>query len=341
MNHNIDMSNINVRTDLAIEEIDASEKNKFIKESIYNNIKVSSVEVNDKNKDKFMKKIGTYITIEFTDATDYNNSKNVEEIFIKELKKILKTYKINDDNTCLVIGLGNDKSTPDSLGPLAINDIIVTNHYFELGINVEDGFRSVAAISPGTMGQTGIETFDIINAIVKEIKPDFVIVIDALKASSVDRVNKTIQITDAGINPGSGIGNNRKEISKEVLNIPVIAVGIPTVVDTITIVNDSINYMTSYFSYMKENIDNPKEKLKIIRTDIKKDNINIEDKQKLFGMIGSLSEDEIKKFISEVLVPIGYNMIVTPKDIDFIIKRLSCVISTGINNVLHKNVTNL
>ena len=340
MNHTIDMSNINVRTDLAIEEINKDD-NTYPKERLEGNIKITDIEINDLNKDKFNKKNGKYITIEFDDVTDYNNSKEVEKIFINELKKILNDNKINDESTCLIIGLGNEKSTPDSIGPNTLNDIIVTNHYFSLGINVEEGFRSVAALKPGVMGQTGIETFDIIKSVSNEIKPDFIIVIDALKASSVDRVNKTIQITDAGINPGSGIGNTRKEISKDVLGIPVIAVGIPTVVDTITIVNDSINFMTNYYSYMKNNIENPKEKLKIIRTNIDKNNIDKTDKNDLFGMIGTLTDEELKKFISEVLIPIGYNMIVTPKEVDFIVEKLSNIISIGINNVLHKNVTNL
>ena len=113
------------------------------------------------------------------------------------------------------------------------------------------------------IGDIGTGKSSIINSLVKEIKPDFIIVIDALKASSVNRINKTIQLTDAGISPGSGIGNNRKELSKDVLGIPVFAVGVPTVVDTITIVNDSVKYITNYYSYMKNNISNPSEKLKI------------------------------------------------------------------------------
>ena len=339
MNHEIDISMFNIRTDLAIEEIDLNDKNISCYQK--NNIKITNIIINDKNKDKYFKKEGNYITIEFDDITDFNNSKEIELVLIDELKKILNKLNIKENDTCLVIGLGNEKSTPDSLGPLSINDIIVTNHFYELNIDVQEGFRSVAAISPGVMGQTGIETFDIINSITKEIKPDFIIVIDSLKASSVDRINKTIQITDSGISPGSGIGNNRKEISYDVLKIPVIAVGIPTVVDTITIVNDSINYMTNYYSYMKDNIDNPSEKLKIVRTNFNQNDINYNDKKELFGLIGSLNDDELKKYISEVLNPLGYNMIVTTKDIDFTIKRLSEVLSISINNVLHKNVTNI
>ncbi len=340
MSHNIDGNMLNIRTDLAIEEVD-NEENDYISHYSKENIVVTDVRIDERNKDSFNKKMGNYITIEFDDVTDFDNAQKVEKILIDELKKMMKKLSINDNDSCLIIGLGNDKSTPDSLGPLSINKVIVTNHFYSLGINVEEGFRSTAAFNPGVMGQTGLETSDVINAIVKEIKPDFLIVIDALKANSVERVNKTIQITDAGINPGSGIGNNRKEISKDVLKIPVIAVGVPTVVDTITIVNDTFNYITNHFSYMKKNIDNPKEKLKIIRTNIGKDKINLDDKKELFGLIGNLSEEETKGLITEVLNPIGYNMIVTPKEIDFVIDKLSIIISNSINNSLHKNVTKL
>lgn len=337
--HNIDGNVLNIRTDLAIEEI--KEDNNNIKTIEKGNIKITTCKIDDTNKNLFNKKNGTYITIEFDDITDFNNGREVESIFVSELQNMMKQLNIRDEDSCLVIGLGNEKSTPDSLGPLSINNIIVTNHFYSLGINVEEGFRSTAAFNPGVMGQTGLETSDVINAIVKEVRPNFLIVIDALKASSVDRVNKTIQITDAGINPGSGIGNNRKEISMDVLNIPVIAIGVPTVVDTITIVNDTFNYITNHFSYMKENIDNPKERLKIVRSDISKDNINQNDKKELFGLIGNLNEDEVRSLIGEVLIPIGYNMIVTPKEIDFVIDKLSEIISGGINNSLHKNVTHL
>ncbi|MBO6145242.1 MAG: GPR endopeptidase [Bacilli bacterium] len=294
MNHEINMENFNIRTDLAIEEIN----DKTTIEEKINDIKVTTINI---EKDSNMKKRGKYITIEFSDITDFNNSKNVENVFITKLKKLLKENNIKENDTCLVIGLGNEKSTPDSLGPLSVNNIIVTRHFYCLNIDIEKGFRNVAAINPNVMGQTGIETSDIISAITNKIKPDFIIVIDSLKSSKVNRINKTIQITDAGINPGSGIGNNRKEISKEILGIPVFAIGIPTVVDTITIINESFN-----------------------EKEIKK-----------------LSDDEVKKIISKLLLPTQCNMIVTPTDIDFQIQRLSEVLSNGINNTLHKNVTKL
>ena len=340
MNHEIDTHNYNFRTDLLLDEINNSNKDYIVYED-YDNINVSTIIVNDDNKNKFYKKNGKYITIEFNDVTDYNNSKKLKEVLIKKIEEIIIDNNIKQGDTCLVIGLGNKYFTADSLGPLSIENIIVTNHFYSLGIDVEEGFRSVAAISPGVTGQTGIETFDIINSLVKELKPDFLLVIDSLKASKIDRLNKTIQITDSGISPGSGIGNNRKEISKELLNIPVIAIGVPTVVDTLTIVNDSFNYMVNYYSYMKNNINNPSEKLKIIRTNFSVENMNDNDRKQLFGLIGTLDEEELKLFINETLFHTNYNMIVSVKDIDLQIKKLSDVISTSINNALHKNVNDL
>ena len=191
------------------------------------------------------------------------------------------------------------------------------------------------------MGQTGMETSNVVYAIAKELKPDFIIVIDALKASNVNRVNKTIQITDAGINPGSGIGNTRKEISENILNIPVFAIGIPTVVDTVTIVTDTFSYLENYFYHMKNNIDKPKEKLKIVRTNIDKGNLSNNEKENLFGMLGTLSKEEFRSLIGEAINPIGYNMIVTPKEVDFVIDKLSKLVSSGINNALHEKVNHL
>ena len=247
---------------------------------------------------------------------------------------------IKENNTCLVVGLGNSKSTPDSLGPLAISNILVTNHLFEID-SIDTGFRRVSAISPGVMGQTGIETSEIILSLIRTTRPDFVLVIDALASQSIERVNKTIQMTDTGIHPGSGVGNSRKEISKQIVGVPVIAIGVPTVVDAVTIVSDTINYMHKHYSYSKQNINNPMNKLLYNNSPnyLKKDiNVNNEDKKVLLGIIGTLNEKEIKQLIFEVLTPIGYNLMVTPKEVDFVISRLSDIIGNGINEALHKRV---
>lgn len=341
MSHNIDLSFLNVRTDLALEEVNEDDKSKYVSEKKNGSINVITLDINEDNKDKFNKNIGKYITIEFDDVTDFNNSKEVEKVFIEEIKNMLSFHNIKKDDSCMIVGLGNEKSTPDSLGPKSVNDIIVTNHFFDMGLNVEEGFRVVSAFNPGVMGQTGMETSNVVYAIAKELKPDFIIVIDALKASNVNRVNKTIQITDAGINPGSGIGNTRKEISENILNIPVFAIGIPTVVDTVTIVTDTFSYLENYFYHMKNNIDKPNEKLKIVRTNIDKGNLTSNEKQNLFGMLGTLSKEEFRSLIGEAINPIGYNMIVTPKEVDFVIDKLSKLVSSGINNALHEKVNHL
>lgn len=336
--HRIDLKNINIHTDLVIEQI--NDKN-LIKEEVINNIKISRV-VMDKNN-LLNKKEGNYITIELTDITNYEDRENVGKVLVKEIKDILNKNNIKDNYECLVIGLGNKKSTPDALGPMVIDNILVTRHLFELNADVKEGIRKVSAIIPGVMGNTGIETIDIIKGIVDNVKPKFIIVIDSLCASSIERLNKTIQLTDTGIHPGSGIGNMRKEISKDTLGIPVIAIGVPTVVESVTIVNDTLEYMFMHLNYLKNNYETSK--LVVKRNNnyldkIKSSKVSNEDKEILGGIIGSLDEEKKKNLISEVLNNINYNLIVTPKEIDFIIEKLANVISNSINNAINKEVDN-
>lgn len=332
--HSVDLSKYQIRTDLAIESI----KNiaDISKIEIQDNIKITTVKVDEKISNLINKKKGNYVTIEFADVTDSTNYEKVKEVFIIELKKILKKLKINKDSSCLVIGLGNYKSTPDSLGPITANNVLVTNHLYELG-ELSSEYRRVSILVPGVMGQTGLETSDVILSIVNKFKPDFVLIIDALASQSIERVNKTIQMTDTGIHPGSGIGNSRKEISSEILNIPCIAIGVPTVVDAITIVSDTINYMHKHYTYSKKNINNPLHKLMVTQPNYLKEKIelNAKDKKTLLGIIGTLNDNEIKQLLFEVLSPIGYNMMVTPKEVDFLIEKLSTLIATGINEALH------
>jgi len=336
MGHSIDLNKYDIRTDLILESIDIKKNSDDIKvnEEIIDKVKITTIEILN---DNFSKKKGNYITIEFDDITDSDNFKKVEKVLVNYLKNILKKNNIDPKMSCLVVGLGNEKSTPDALGPLSVENVIVTNHLYELG-ELSQNFRRVFAISPGVMGQTGIETFDIINSIVNRIKPDFIVVIDSLAASSISRVNKTVQITDTGIHPGSGIGNKRSEISKETLNIPVIAVGVPTVVDAVTIVSDTIEYLQKQLSFHKNNINNKKMKM-IPSSNINYENaeneLNSEEKKEILGMVGNLTDEEIKKLIYEVLTPVNYNLIVTPKEIDFVLEKLSVLIGISLNKSLH------
>ena len=334
MKHSVDLSKYQIRTDLAIESI--KDIKNISKEKIEENIKITNVVVDDKVSSLINKKKGNYITIEFDDVTDSSNYEKVKKVFVRELNNLLNLLKIDKKASCLIIGLGNSKSTPDSLGPLTINNIIVTNHLFELD-ELSDEYRRVSVLVPGVMGQTGLETSDVISSIVDKFKPDFIVLIDALASQSIERVNKTIQMTDTGIHPGSGIGNSRKEISYETLNIPCIAIGVPTVVDAITIVSDTINYMHKHYTYSKLNINNPLNKLMAYSPNYLKEKIelNKKDKETLLGIVGTLEEEEIKQLLFEVLSPIGYNMMVTPKEVDFLIEKLSNLIGNGLNEALH------
>ena len=334
MKHDIDLSKYSIRTDLTLELVEDKNIDGIrITKKKNNDIDISSILVSRKGSKVINKKPGKYITIEYPDITDETVRNDVQTIFIKEIKKLLRIKDKKEH--ILVVGLGNSSSTPDSLGPLTINKLTVTNHLYEMGI-VDETYQRISAINPSVMGKTGIETSDMLLNLVKLLKPDKIVVIDSLASSSIERVNKTIQMTDTGIHPGSGIGNKRKEISKEIFGIPVIAIGVPTVVDAVTIVSDTINFLTKHYIYMKKNIDNPKLKLmpsiNYLNENIQ---INNQDKQKLLGLIGTLKEEEVKCLIQDVLSPIGYNLIVTPKEIDFIIENLSEVISNGLNKVFH------
>lgn len=333
--HKIDLKKYDVRTDMVI---DLAEKNEAIKSDTYNsgNIKVSWIQL-DINND-INKKPGIYLTLEFEDITDDDSKKEVSEVFKNEFKKMLEKINYKKSYKTMVIGLGNEKSTPDALGPLVTDKIIVTNHLFDMNIDVDDNLSCVSAFYPGVTGTTGIETFDYIKGVVEKVKPDLVILIDALASSSIERINRSIQISDTGISPGSGIGNKRKEISKETLGIPVIAIGIPTVVDATIIVSDTINYMMKNYVYNKQFskkkiskfINQP---VNYLKSDI---NVSDEDKKQLLGLVGMLNNEELRKLTYEVLKPIGYNLMVTPKEVDFIIEKLSDVLSYGINHSLHK-----
>ncbi len=339
MGHNINLSNYKIRTDLAIEAINDDINGVIVKTENIDKVKVTKVEICEEASSKIGKKTGNYVTIEFDDITDYENSKKVEKIFSEQLNNLIDKININKEASCLIIGLGNSKSTPDSLGPLVINNILVTNHLFELG-EVTDGYRRVSVLTPGVMGQTGLETSEVIKGVVEKFTPDFLIIIDALASQSIERVNKTIQMTDTGIHPGSGVGNSRKEISFETLKVPCIAIGVPTVVDAVTIVSDTINYMHKHYTYSKSNYNNPRNKLMISSPNYLKEKIilNKKDKETLLGIVGTLKENEIKQLLFEVLSPIGFNLMVTPKEVDFLVEKLSLLIGNGINKSLHENV---
>lgn len=341
MKNRIDLNKFNIRTDLVIDtEIQESHINK---KKINNDISVTTIHVNEDLEKELQKKQGVYITIEFTDITNHEDQVEIEKCLEQEILLLLQEKKIHPEEECLILGLGNRLSTADSLGPITLDKLLVTRHLFVLNTNVKKGIRSVAAMSPGVMANTGIETYDIITSLINKIHPKFLIVIDALASSSVTRINKTIQITDTGIHPGSGIGNNRKEISIDTVGIPVIAIGVPTVVESSIIVNDTINYIFKHLSYIKNHYETNKliighKNSKKYLEQIQKQNLNEEEKKEVSGILGTLDEEKKKKLIYEVLNSIDYNLIVTPKEIDFLIDKLSETIANAINRSLHTAV---
>lgn len=239
--HTIKIPLKKVHTDLITEKKLFGVKEEIIEE---NNIKL----IRTKNHNDY------YSTIYFKDITDKNNYQNVQEIFIKELKKYLK---IQSTDKILVIGLGNEKSTPDSLGPKVIDNILVTRYLFLLG-EVEEGYINVCSFKPNVMGNTGIDSFSIINNIIENTKVNKIIIIDALKTNTFENLVKTIQITNTGITPGSGIGNYQKEITNKTINKDIIVIGVPTVIDISNTINKD-NYIVT-----PTNIDYIIEKLSIL-----------------------------------------------------------------------------
>ena len=187
------------------------------------------------------------------------------------------------------------------------------------------------------MGNNGIETSDIISLLCKDIKPDLVIIVDALAASNIGRVNKCIQIADSGIHPGSGVGNMRGEISFDTLGVPTIVIGVPTVVFSSIIVYDTMDYLFKHISYIKNNMN--MNKLIVNRYNYKDKisdrDLSFDEKRDLAGLFGTLSDSDRMNLINEVLNGLDYNFIVTPKEVDFQIDRLSDVISCGINRYIH------
>lgn len=342
MENNINLKPFNVRTDLVVESIDASHKQIKTQEKTNKNIKISTTDITKEEGKVIEKKEGRYITITFKDITNYEDREEIGKALEKEIKSLLKYKNIKDNDEGLILGLGNSKSTPDALGPKVISRLVITRHLFKLNALPKEGIRSISAISPGVMGETGIETADYIEALTNLIKPQFIIVIDALAASSLERVNHTIQLTDTGIRPGSGVYNNRKEISTDTLKIPVIAIGVPTVVESSVIVNESINYLLKHISYIKNNTEI--NKLSPLHFDNYIDKIrNLElsrsDKEKLMGLVGTLGEIEKRNLIKEVMSAVNYDLIVCPKEVDFLIDKISDVISSSLNNALHRQIT--
>lgn len=201
--------------------------------------------------------VGTYITLECPDLLKEEQA--VKELAEEELSgQLVKLLQGKKSEHVLVVGLGNREVTADAVGPLTVDRLLVTRHFFvedTPGTAAGKKYRRVSALVPGVTAQTGMETVELIRGVVEEIKPDVVFAVDALAAGSPKRLNTTIQLTDAGISPGAGVGNNRKELNERSLGCPVIAIGVPTVLDAVTIAKEDAKEEVESFFVMARNID--------------------------------------------------------------------------------------
>ena len=310
------MGNFQVRTDLALEVRESYEEDDIRLRGVkveeqsdkQKEIYTTIVHIETENGAKAMgKPVGIYITIEAPNMSspDEGYHREISIEFAKHLRKMLGKER----DSILVVGLGNREVTPDALGPNVVNNLHITRHmikeYGRLPSDVEKT-GEISAIVPGVMGQTGMETLEIIKGVVQETHPKVVIAVDALAARSTRRLNRTNQITDTGINPGSGVGNHRNAINEETVGVPVIAVGVPTVVDAATIVNDTMEELIEQMDHS-------------------------ENMQRLGGTLGTLDQAEKHQMIRELISPHLNTMFVTPKDIDETVKYLSYTISEGLN----------
>lgn len=307
------------RTDMALERRDVFKKvnnisneipgieseDKKVSESIH----VYKVKVTNKEGENAIQKpIGNYVTIDVKKMKNILDEEKEKIAFTiaNELQELIKNL-VTKKEQILIVGLGNLYSTPDSLGPKVIQNVDVTRHIFKYlpqYVNEED--REVSAISPGVLGTTGIETQEILKGIVDNVKPKLIIVIDSLASKSIERISSSVQISDTGIIPGAGVGNKRKELSKDTLGVPVIAIGIPTVVDVATITNDCLDLFIG----------------------------KLQDEAKSNSYLNQLKDENNYEEIKEALVPKDFNLIVTPKEIDELIVNMTDVVAMGINRSL-------
>lgn len=301
------MNGFQVRTDLALEARESvgkvsgdihgiSVEEYQVKEA---EIQVTKVMITSKNGAKALgKPMGTYITLEAPALMEpdelYHREVSIE--MSKHIRNLIPNVHI--EQSILVVGLGNRDVTADSLGPHVADNLFITRHvikeYGKVAYKAynKEKVHMISSIVPGVMAKNGMETAEIIKGIIDETKPDIVIVVDALASRSTKRLNRTVQITNTGIHPGSGVGNHRNELTIESLGVPVIAIGVPTVVDAATIVKDALDKM-------------------------------------MHGISEKLA-NELDKVQPEVMSEL-MNFYVTGKDIDATIKRLSFTISEALN----------
>ena len=301
------METFQIRTDLALEARESvnEEESKLRGVSVdeHYDIRITKVTIDTKNAEKTLgKPMGVYVTMEAPAMVEPDDDyhREISEALAEELLKMMPGEA--EELSVLIVGLGNREVTADALGPQVVDNLLITRHvvraYGKAAYNCTR-MNLVSSIEPVcTSANDFIRQAEIISGVVKETQPDVLIVVDALAARSTRRLNRTIQITNTGIQPGSGVGNHRNALTEETLGVPVIAIGIPTVVDAATIVGDALEKLMSG--------------------------------EKEFDAVKYMGQHRMA--FAEL-----NNMYMTGKDIDSVIKRVSYTVSEGINIAMEKN----
>lgn len=253
---------------------------------------------------------GNYITIEAGGLR--NRSGTLREQVARTLAaKLAPLLDLQDESHVLVVGLGNARATPDALGPKVVETLTVTRHLADyVPRDLRGGLRPLSALAPGVLGTTGIETVEIIEGVTARVRPDVIIAVDALASRSIERILTTIQIADTGLNPGGGVGNQRRPVNRDTLGIPVIAIGVPTVVHAVTIAMDTIELLTQ----------------------------RLRTSHPFYSYLDRFDGSEKHNLVQEVLTPYVGDLMVTPKEIDMLVDDLAQVIAGGINAACHPRV---
>lgn len=310
----------NIRTDLAVEAhevLSAREEIPGVQVSKEGDedITIHRVSITTEQAAARMgKAVGNYLTLEVPGLRKKNTAlqDKVVRVFYKELQRM---FNLNDRQSVLAIGLGNWNVTPDALGPRVVRELFVTRHILDLKPEIlGEGYRSVAAVAPGVLGITGIETGEIIRGITEYVKPDIIVAIDALAAQRMSRLHTTIQVSDTGIVPGSGVGNRRLGINRQTIGIPVYAIGVPTVVDAVTIAGDSMDHLAE-----------------ALKRESAQGNM-------FANIVQKMNWEEKRNIIKEVLQPFAGDLIVTPKEIDTLIDDISLVIAASLDAAFHPKI---
>ena len=307
---------ISIRTDLVYETMEAAAEQGVIDGINSEDVKSGDIEVNritvktEQAAQRIGRKSGRYSTVFCPGILEADGDTLLQMIdaIAAEIRALLPD---GADATLLIVGLGNTSVTPDALGPMAVSNVVVTRHIKENMLDLYKEFQlgEVAAISPGVLGQTGVESAEIIKGVVGKIQPTAVIAIDALMSRKMSRLAATVQLSDTGITPGSGLNNSRSEISEQTIGIPVIAVGMPTVIDAATLACDVVEQAEN-----RRDVSDPR---------------------------ADRSEQDQSRYelIRQSLSPYEMNLVVTPKHVDSIIQKAARLLGYSINRAMHPSLT--